>query len=158
MRTLLLATLLATLLACDRPSVGPYEGRLAPEIGALDLEGHAVTVDALSGKPTVVVFWASWCGPCRKETPEVAALHADYGDRVHVVGVNAGEQATKAKTASTQLGMTWPVVLDPDGAVQRRYQVSAIPLVVVLDAQGLVRYRGHALPTDIHRLLDGLLG
>ncbi len=81
-----------------------------------------------------------------------------YGDRIHVLGINAGEDAGVAKRAAKQWGMTWPVGLDHDGRVRSAYQVQGIPLVLVLDEDGLVRHRNNGMPSDIHRLLDGLLG
>jgi hypothetical protein len=63
-----------------------------------------------------------------------------------------------AKRAAGQMGITWPVVMDPDGSIQGKYQVTGIPLVLILDAEGRVRHRNNGIPSDIHRLLDGLLG
>jgi thiol-disulfide isomerase/thioredoxin len=106
----------------------------------------------------MLVFWASWCGPCRTEAPDVARVAQSYGDRIHVVGVNAGEDPSVAMAASRQMNMSWPVVLDSSGAIRNAYQVSSIPLVLVIDSDGRVRHRNNGIPTDIHRLLDGLLG
>jgi cytochrome c biogenesis protein CcmG/thiol:disulfide interchange protein DsbE len=146
------------MLACSGPEVGPREGRRAPGIDAQTLDGADFDLSDLRGAPVVVVFWASWCGPCRQEAPEIAALERHYGDRVRFVSVNAGEDPAVAKRAAEQWGITWPVVTDPRGAASRAFEVSAIPLVLVLDADGLVRYRGNGLPSDPHRILDGLLG
>ncbi|MEC7948610.1 MAG: TlpA disulfide reductase family protein, partial [Myxococcota bacterium] len=79
--------LLMALLACNSPEIGPQEGRRAPDIQAASLSGEAVSLDAWRGAPVVVVFWASWCGPCRQEVPEIAALQEHYGDRIHLLGV-----------------------------------------------------------------------
>lgn len=146
------------LLACDSPEIGPQEGKRAPDIEAASLQGDAVDLDAWRGAPVVVVFWASWCGPCRQEVPELLSLQAHYGDRVRIVGVNAGEDPAVASRAVREWGIAWPVVADPSAAIARAYSVSAIPLVLVLDADGRIRYRGNGMPSDAHRLLDGLLG
>lgn len=147
-----------TLLACNSPEVGPQEGRRAPDIEAASLSGEAVSLGAWRGAPVVIVFWASWCGPCREEVPEIAALREHYGDRIHLLGVNAGEESSVAVRAVREWGISWPVVTDPTASIARTYSVSAIPLVLVLDEDGLVRYRGNGMPADAHRLLDGLLG
>lgn len=146
------------LLACDSPEIGPQEGKRAPDIEAAALSGDAVDLDDWRGTPVVVVFWASWCGPCRQEVPELASLQAHYGQRVRIVSVNAGEDPAVAARAVREWGIAWPVVPDPTAAIARAYAVSAIPLVLVLDAEGVVRYRGNGMPSDAHRLLDGLLG
>ena len=137
---------------------GPQEGQRAPDFTANQMDGSTFQLEAVRGKPTVLVFWASWCGPCRKEAPDVARVAKSYGSRVNLVGINAGESLEVAKRTAPQLGITWPVVLDPQGAIQSQYQVTGIPLVLVLDAEGRVRHRNNGIPSDIHRLLDGLLG
>jgi thiol-disulfide isomerase/thioredoxin len=145
--------------ACtDDTPVGPREGQQAPAVEVALLEGGQWSLDVAAGRPAVLVFWASWCGPCRKEAPEVAEVVRAYGDKVAVVSINAGEDPTKARLAAEQWKLTWPVALDPRRKAQSAYEVDALPLVLVLDGTGLVRYRGNGMPSDIHRLLDGLLG
>jgi hypothetical protein len=62
------------------------------------------------------------------------------------------------RLTAAEWGLTWPVGLDPKGQVSQRFQVDALPLVLVIDATGRVRFRGNGLPSDPHRLLDGLAG
>ncbi len=159
MRTLLLTALL-TLAACSTggtdAGVGIREGQLAPSFSALTVDGKATTLEDLAGKPAVLVFWASWCGPCRAEMPHVNELVRDYGDRITVLGINMGEDpGTVSKMGAA---MDYPSLLDPTSTIASRYAVSSIPLVVVLDAEGRIHYRGNGLPRRAHALLDGLLG
>lgn len=154
----LLTILLWLMFACNSIPEGPQEGQRAPDFTAPRMDGTALQLHDYRGKPTVLVFWASWCGPCLKEAPEVVRVAKSYGDRVNLVGINAGESVDVARRAAPQLGITWPVVLDPKGTIQAQYQVTGIPLVLVLDAEGRVRHRNNGIPSDIHRLLDGLLG
>jgi len=145
--------------ACSSgPEVGPREGRQAPRFALQTVLGVPVDVPSSRGVPSVVVFWASWCGPCRREAVELGEIVRSYGSRVDVVSVNSGEDSTKARLAAEQWGMTWPVALDPGGRASEAYEVSAVPLVIVVDGAGVVRYRGNGLPSDPHRLLDGLSG
>ena len=81
-----------------------------------------------------------------------------YGDRVQVLGVNAGEDLSTARRAAAELGMTWPVAMDADGTIRGAYAVNAIPMVLIIDKNGVVRHRNNGVPSDVHRLLDGLLG
>ncbi len=150
--------LLWFMFACSGIPEGPQEGQRAPNFSAPRMDGSMLRLDDYRGKPTVLVFWASWCGPCRKEAPDVARVAKSYGQRVNLVSINAGENVDVAKRAAPQLGITWPVVLDLKGTIQSKYQVNGIPLVLVLDAEGRVRHRNNGIPSDIHRLLDGLLG
>ena len=150
--------LIAVLVACSETKIGPYEGQQAPSLRGTSLSGVPVELAQMKDKPTVVVFWASWCGPCKKEAPEVVKLAQSYGDRVNILGVNAGEDMATAQRASKAWGMTWPVVSDGDRSLAKRFKLVGVPLVLIIDRDGLVRHRNNGVPSDIHRLLDGLLG
>ena len=105
----------------------------------------------------MVVFWASWCGPCRKEAPQIVDVYRQYGSAINVVGINAGESTAVAQRSAAEMGIKWPVLMDSDGAIQRMYKVSGIPLVLILDAEGVVRHRNNGVPSNVHRLIDGLM-
>ena len=130
---------------------------MAPEFTALDLEGEAVTSVSLRGKPTVLVFWASWCGPCRKEIPHLNELRQSYGDRINILGINMGEPVPTAHRAAASLGMRYPSLVDPRSELATRYAVHSIPLVLILDETGRIRLRGNGLPRRPSVLIDGLL-
>ena len=150
--------LLLGMLACSSTPTGPFEGERAPSFQAPTMSGTNLRLDETRGKPTVLVFWASWCGPCRKEAPQVARIASSYGAEVNILGINTGESIGVAQRAAAEMGISWPVLMDSDGAIQAQYKVSGIPLVLILDKEGLVRHRNHGVPSDVHRLLDGLLG
>jgi len=90
--------LAAAGLALFRPAVGEGEaGRRAPsfELPYLDREG-TLSSEELEGKPVVINLWASWCGPCREETPALEAMWKKYKDRVTIVGVNVRDHKDRA--------------------------------------------------------------
>jgi len=122
------------------------------------MSGQNINLKQLHGKPTMLVFWASWCGPCRQEAPDVARVARNYGNRINLLGINAGETLSVARRAAQQMAITWPVAMDADGSIQALFKVSGIPLVLILDENGVVRHRNNGVPSDVHRLLDGLLG
>lgn len=97
----------------------------------------------LGSRPTVVSFWASWCGPCVAEAPHLQALHAELGDRVAVVGVSIDEPSKRAqlKALVKRLGLTYPIPLDSDGAVYAQFNPGgSIPYTLVVDSDGQVTY------------------
>ncbi|MFH1465214.1 MAG: TlpA disulfide reductase family protein [Pseudomonadota bacterium] len=136
--------------------VGPYEGYRAPGFVAPMVGGGSLNLASLRGKPVVLVFWASWCAACRSEVPHVNLLAQGVGDSAAIIGVNAGEDPGTAAQAARAMGIGYPVVVDADGAIARRYEARALPLVLVLDPEGRVRLRSNAWPSHINALLDGL--
>ena len=156
-RGVLIACLLVVVAGCWADPAGPYEGQRAPSIAGSLMSGGALDFESLRGKPTVVVFWASWCGPCRQEAPEIASMARQRGAAINLLSVNAGEPLAVAQRAAKEMAIRWPVVMDSDGSIQSLYNVSGIPLVVILDADGVVRHRNNEMPSNIHRLLDGLM-
>ncbi len=101
--------------------------------------GELDFAEILGKKPVVLVFWASWCGPCLQEAPHLQALHEELGDRVAVVSVAIDDASTRKKLPAVvrKLGLTYPVALDTDGAVFARYAAgSSVPLTLVLDGNG----------------------
>ena len=136
--------------------VGPYEGYRAPGFVAPLVGGGRLDLASLEGKPVVLVFWASWCAACRSEVPHVNLLARGVGEGAAVVGVNAGEDPATVEAAVRALGIGYPVVVDADSTIARRYEARALPMVIVLDADGLVRLRSNAWPSRIHALVDGL--
>lgn len=156
-RGVLIAWLLVAMVGCGTDPAGPHEGQRAPSIEGSLMTGGSLDFRALRGKPTVLVFWASWCGPCRQEAPEIASIAQQHGAAINLVGINAGEAVAVAQRAAKEMAIRWPVVMDSDGSIQSLYNVTGIPLVVILDANGVVRHRNNGMPSNIHRLLDGLM-
>ncbi|MFT4975954.1 MAG: thiol-disulfide isomerase/thioredoxin [Myxococcota bacterium] len=152
-------TVLCLLLSCfsSGPPPSPHPGGVAPPISSTQLGGSAFKLSEHRGVPVALVFWASWCGPCRQEVPHLTELVKQYEGRVRFFSVNAGETAPVAVRAAASWGITWPVVFDLDARIQADYAVEAIPLLVIVDGEGVVRSRGLGLPPDITQVLDGLL-
>ena len=136
---------------------GVLEGQFAPLIQGVDLQGQARSIGEGGDKPVLLVFWASWCLPCREEVPSVNALVETYGDRVTILGVNMGEAAVVASRSAEELGMRYPSLLDSQSKIASAWRVRTLPLGVVLDRERRIQFRGHGLPTQPTVLLDGLL-
>ncbi len=151
--------LMFCLLLCgcgQMTPAGPFEGLTAPSFVAPLAGGGSLSLTDLRGKPVVLVFWASWCGPCRYEVPHVNKLFREVGDTAHVLSVNAGEGQAQVFEGIQTLDIRYPVVMDANGSIVRTYQAQTLPLVLVLDPNGRVRYRGHDWPARINALVDSL--
>jgi len=112
------------------------EARVAPALPAERLSGEAVTLAQLRGRPAFVVFWASWCGPCRQEAPALERFATTLGGRGHMVGVNWEDQLPGARAFVRTYRWSFPTLRDAGGRAGEAYGVSGLPTTFVLDAQG----------------------
>lgn len=139
----------ATRLAppSDMP-IGPYPGNVAPDFTATMLDGTSLTLSALRGQPVLINFWASWCPPCRRELPALQTAYDKYGSDMGFIAVDVKESTQTVSDFVAQLGLTFPVALDPSGQISDlNYQVRGLPTTIFVDATGVVAYR-HVGPLD----------
>ncbi len=135
-----------TALVTPTPTGGripaPRQGFLAPDFELVSLEGETIRLSQLAGEPALVNIWASWCPPCKAEMPDMQRIYEDYGPRgFHILGVNATNQdSLQAASAFVQQeGLKFPILLDTDGSVTRKYAVQALPTSFFIDRAGIVR-------------------
>ncbi len=121
----------------------PELGRAAPDFTLPDLAGKPVRLAELRGKTAVLInFWATWCPPCREEMPTLERLSRSRGGRVQVLGISLDTvNAAKVRAFVRELGITFPILLDPDLSVGKLYRVRGLPTSFVLDRDGIVRFR-----------------
>lgn len=136
----------------------------APDFTVYDIEGNAYKLSDFQGKPVILNFWASWCGPCVSEMPEFQNFYETYGEDIHFVLVNLtdGNQETVGSASSfiDGQGYTFPVYYDTDIDAAMVYGVSAVPVSYFIDAQGnFVAWAQGALSADmLQQGVDMLLG
>ena len=110
----------------------------APDFELKTMDGDKVQLSEFRGHPVLLSFWASWCGPCRRELPEVARLYEDYKDKgLVVLGVN-DEGKGDARKFIEKNDLPFPTVDDGNGKAHRLYRVRSIPSVFLIDAQGKI--------------------
>ncbi len=125
---------------------GTASSALAPATTAPDFTLHAMTGANLQlkdqrGRVVMVNFWATWCGPCREEMPQLNRLYEKYRASGFVLlGVNVDDDTSKAAEVAKKLGLTFPVLLDTDKKVSKLYDLSTMPSTVIIDRDGKVRY------------------
>ena len=112
----------------------------APEFTMADTEGQTLTLADFRGKPVLLNFWASWCGPCASEMPAIQAAYEQYGDQIQFVAVNmtgmGGETETSALSLIQQNNYTFPVYFDVDSSAAVAFGVTSIPQTYLIDAEG----------------------
>jgi len=142
------------------PSVGHrLAGSAAPPFEALATNMRSVSVPSQYGQTrvTVVDFWASWCALCRRSMPAYQSLYEDRRhDKVLVVGVSLDDTQQAATRFAQAIGAKFPIVMDSNQRLARRYGVYDIPLTFVLDRQGVVRWVGRD-PDDAREAAEAVL-
>jgi thiol-disulfide isomerase/thioredoxin len=123
-------------------------------------QGKIISLKESLGKVTIVDFWASWCGPCRQENPNVVALYKElHGKGLNIIGVSLDKDAKAWKDAIAKDKLTWNQVSNLkfwDEPIAAQYKVESIPATFILDASGNVvakDLRGEALRAKILELL-----
>ena len=148
----------------DADSETEAQGSEAPDFTVYDLEGNAHKLSDFRGKPVLLNFWASWCGPCQMEMPDFQKFYESHGDKVNFIIVNLtdGQQETveSASAFITEQGYTFPVYYDTDIDAAMKYGVNAVPVSYFIDAEGyFVAWAQGALSADmLQQGMDLLLG
>ena len=120
-----------------------HAGDMAPDFTVEMLDGSNVTLSALQGKPTLLIFWATWCPPCREELAHLQKGVIDvYGDKINVLPVSRGEKREVVEEYITKMGYKFAVGLDGEQAAYKLYATNYIPRCFVIDAKGEVLYSG----------------
>lgn len=128
----------------------------APDFTLQSSTGENVRLAEQRGQVVMLNFWASWCGPCRQEMPLLDAMHKRYSSAgFQFYGINVEEDNTDAKKLLKELGVSFPVLFDPESKASKLYNVDAMPTTVVIDKKGLIRYvnRGYK-PGDENKYRD----
>lgn len=147
-----------------------YEAQSVKSVGATykditltDPRGNAISISDYVGKNKVILidFWASWCGPCIKEMPNVVEAYKQYKDKgFEIIGISMDEDRGRWMSAIDRLGMTWPHMSDLKGwnsEAAKLYGIESIPYTLLLDQDGKIidsNLRGNQLLNKLKELLD----
>ncbi|MEK0314497.1 TlpA family protein disulfide reductase [Cohnella sp. 56] len=145
-------------------AVAPVVGSYAPGFELASLDGatsYSLDPKTPKGQVLIVNFWASWCGPCDIEAPDLVRLYEEYKGKVELYGVNVTKYDTVrgAKDFVKEKGLPFPILMDKDGKTGDDYKVFSYPISFIVDRQGIVRERieGGKSLKEWRRMLDRAL-
>ena len=120
-----------------------HAGDKAPDFTAEMLDGSSVTLSALQNKPTLLIFWATWCPPCRAELAHLQEGVIDvFGDAINVLPLSRGEKREVVEEYIAKMGYTFAVGLDSEQKAYNLYASNYIPRCFIIDTDGTVLYSG----------------
>lgn len=115
----------------------------APDFSLTTAEGEYISLDDLRGKIVMLDFWGTWCPPCVEAVPAIRDLRKRYAKEPSfmIIGISTDPDENKWKDFTTRNQMVWPQYLDRDHHMQRAFEVRAFPTYIVIDQEGIVRFR-----------------
>lgn len=137
---------LAALLLAFGTGASAAEGPSAPDFALASTAGSNYRLSEYRGEVVALVFWASWCGDCRRELERFERLRRTYGGvGLVVLGVNLDKEPAQATALAGAAGIGYPVLIDAGKDVSREYRADDLPLIVLIDRNGTVRARHTAM-------------
>jgi cytochrome c biogenesis protein CcmG/thiol:disulfide interchange protein DsbE len=146
----LVGVLLANIGRDPNPSLqrSPMLGRVAPPFSLMPVGGGpAISLEGLRGKPVVVNFWATWCGPCAQEHEVLQSAARAYAGRVQFLGVVYDDEEDRVNAFLSRFGTAYPSLLDVNGRTAIAYGVYGVPETYFIDAQGRIAQK-YSFPLD----------
>jgi peroxiredoxin len=121
---------------------GPGEvGKKAPNLSIQSLNGKgAVSLSSLTGKVTVVEFFATWCEPCKKSLTQLEELRTKSGGNVEVIGISVDDTSSGVEAFAKAQGVTFPIAWDENHSLMWRWSVAKMPATFILDGKGRIRF------------------
>lgn len=147
---ILLAVIISVILIAVGCSTGddgdsgglPAPGRKAPDFQLETVDGETVSLESLRGRPVLINFWATWCGPCRIEIPVLQQLHETPEWRARglaIIAINSGEPPERVDAFVEAFNMSFTVLIDPGQRTGISYNAALLPTTYFVDKDGIIR-------------------
>ena len=142
----------------DGPSRTNFVGQAALDFQVTDLNGEPLSLEKFKGQVVLLDFWATWCGPCIREMPNVKRTYQKYkNQKFQIIGISLDRDRTSLDAYIEKENITWPNYFDNGDQISNMYQVQSIPSTFLIDAEGIIRktnLRGSALENAVAQLVQ----
>ena len=138
----------------------PVAGEMAPDFEILHPDGRRTRLSDLRGRPVIINFWASWCGPCRVEMPELVRVYEAHREAgLTILAVNLEEPEDRIQAFAQEFRIPFPVLRDPEGRLADRYQIHSLPSSIFIGRDGVIaaRWIGLLTPSLLEKHLRRIL-
>jgi peroxiredoxin len=140
---------------------GPLMDERAPDIKLNTLNGEAFQLNQWIGKkPFVVVFFVTWCSKCKGEIPTIKKIYHKYaGEKLGLVTINANfkDSLDKANNYRRENDLPYTILFDDKGQVAETYMVLGVPMILMVDRSGIIRYRSSRFPADVDQAISSIM-
>ncbi len=118
-------------------------GFSAPYFTLQAFDNNQYKVSGKREKPVILNFWASWCGPCRQEAPDLKEIYLKYQDKLDFYAINltSSDDVDSAKAFVQEFQLSFPILLDKTGEVADAYRVMSIPTTYFIDTDGIIQHK-----------------
>jgi len=150
--------LLFTILLLVVPLFAVTVGETAPPFSIETIDESEFNLED-EDSPVLLIFWATWCPVCKEEVPKLKTIYNDFSDRgLRVLAINVGinDSPNRTKAFIQRHEIDYPVAFDTGSVLTKRYNVIGTPTVMIIDSEGVVKYRSAALPDDLEEHFDSL--
>ncbi|MDF2946090.1 MAG: alkyl hydroperoxide reductase [Bacillales bacterium] len=119
-------------------NIGLERGNIAPDFELQTLTGQSVKLSDLRGKKVILNFWATWCGPCKVEMPEIQKFYEKVGNDVTILAISVAENPSVVTNFINNTNYTFPILLDPAPVASNTYKIISIPTTYFIDSKGVI--------------------
>jgi len=135
-------------LTARNAEIGLEIGNLAPDFSAMSITGEAIALSNFEGKITIINFWGSWCGPCRREMPILQELYEVYENQgMTIVGLAVNDTLEDVEAFRDEFDLTFPLALDNGSSISNLYNITSQPSTLIVDADGVIVFKHFGLVT-----------
>ncbi len=134
-------TIALALLSLSAIAAKQFDGELAPDFVLKSGSGENIRLSEHRGEVVLLNFWATWCGDCRDQMASLDSLYGLYREAgLQLLSINLDDKTERAQDLSSSLKLAFPVLYDADRKVSKLYDVGAMPVTLLIDREGVVRY------------------